>query len=75
MQGYGEGKPNKKKPLTFLQPARHQGDKAVAAGVDQVISFQPSPECVEGSTGSSSGAAQPWGAAVEMLHLWAHPAR
>lgn len=37
MQGCGEGKPNNKKPLTFLQPAYPQGDKAVAAGVDQLI--------------------------------------
>lgn len=37
MQDCGEGKPNNKKPLTFLQPAYPQGDKAVAAGVDQLI--------------------------------------
>lgn len=36
MQGCGEGKPNKK-PLTFLQLAQPQSDKAEAAGVDQLM--------------------------------------
>lgn len=39
MQGCGEGKPNNKKPRTFLQPAHPQCDKAVAAGLDQLINL------------------------------------